>query len=130
MEYPSRTNSMNTPLFTIRLDPSLIVNGRIGTDTKPTKRTAGPYFNTTNETGSTLKAYNAKAAEQEDAILWIMQELRGASPSQVHAALGTKAPLTSIRRAMTNLTDAGKLVKMDQKVIGAFGRREHLWRVA
>lgn len=138
---------MNPPLFTIRIEPSLIVNGRIGTDVSEmtldngrTKlRVAGPpemvmscadhYFNTTNETGATLKTYRAKAAEQEDAILRIFQDIGIASPSQIHKAMNTSAPLTSIRRAMTNLTTAGKLAKMDHKVQGAYGRKEHAWKI-
>ena len=38
--------------------------------------------------------------------------------------------MTSIRRAMTDLVNAGKLVKTDQFTIGKFGKREHLWEAA
>lgn len=125
---------MNTQPFTIRLSgaitdvpyrlkgPPMVFRTLDGAG-------EGAYFNTTNETGQTLKTYQAKATEQERRILAIMQDLGMASPSQVHAAIGKTCPLTSVRRAMTNLTNAGRLVKMEQKVVGAFGRREHVWKI-
>ena len=39
-------------------------------------------------------------------------------------------PLTSIRRALTNLTNAGELVKTDKQMKGMYGRPEHQWRLA
>lgn len=89
----------------------------------------GPYFNTTSEKGATLRLYRRKAAIQDERILAIMQDLGIASPSQVHRAIGQSCPLTSVRRALTNLTSAGKLEKLDSKVAGAYGRNEHLWKV-
>lgn len=94
-----------------------------------TRTLSSVYFNTTNETGETLKTYRAKAAEQDARILAIMQDIGVASPSQVHKAMNTTAPLTSVRRAMTNLTNAGKLTKMEHKIVGPFGRREHTWKI-
>ncbi len=49
------------------------------------------------------------------------------SPSQIHGVVGKGAPVTSIRRAMTNLTKKGCLVKLKDKRTGPFGRPEHLW---
>ena len=89
------------------------------------------YHNSTNQSGPTLAAYTAKAAKQDDAVLDLFQRT-GAylSPSQAHAQLGTAAPLTSIRRAITNLTKAGLLVKTDWCVDGPFGRPEYCWVAA
>ena len=39
---------------------------------------------------------------------------------------GLKCPLTSIRRAMTNLSNEGKLIKTDVKIEGMYGKQEHL----
>ena len=40
---------------------------------------------------------------------------------------GLKCPLPSIRRAMTNLSNEGKLIKTDVKMEGMYGKLEHLW---
>ena len=87
------------------------------------------FFNTTGETGATLATYRAKASAQDRRILAIMEDLGMASPSQVWAAMDKSCPITSVRRAMTNLTSAGLLGKMDHKVMGAFGRPEHVWQI-
>ncbi len=87
------------------------------------------FFNTTGETGATLESYRAKASAQDRRILAIMEDLGMASPSQVWAAMDKSCPITSVRRAMTNLTSAGMLAKMDHKVMGAFGRPEHTWQI-
>jgi hypothetical protein len=44
--------------------------------------------------------------------------------------LNLNCPITSIRRAITNLTDAGKIIKTDQYVKGNYGKLEHLWELA
>lgn len=91
----------------------------------------GAFYNTTHQSGPTLAAYTAKAAKQDDAVLDLFQRT-GAylSPSQAHAQLGTAAPITSIRRAISNLTKAGLLVKTDFAVIGPWNREEGVWRAA
>ena len=40
---------------------------------------------------------------------------------------GLNCPITSIRRAMTNLSDDGKLEKTKEYVVGNYGKKEHLW---
>ena len=49
------------------------------------------------------------------------------SPSMVHFLTKLKCPITSIRRAMTNLSQAGKLKKTPKYTVGKFGKKEHLW---
>lgn len=79
-----------------------------------------------------------KAREQEQAVLRFFREHPGAwSPSQVHARVfSDRVPLTSVRRAMTNLSDADRcpesgppLRKTEERVDGPFGRPEHLWEI-
>jgi DNA-binding transcriptional regulator PaaX len=36
-------------------------------------------------------------------------------------------PLTSVRRALTNLSKQGKLIKTDEKKKGIYGRDEFIW---
>lgn len=89
------------------------------------------YHNTAMACGKTLSEYIRKAAEQDNEVLDIIDRLGGsASPSQVWRAVSKKWPITSCRRAMTNLTNAGKLVKTGEKRAGEYGRAECVWRMA
>lgn len=49
-------------------------------------------------------------------------------PAQLHKAYGLSWPITSTRRAFTNLTDDGILIKTDKKIKTPHGRTEHQWR--
>ena len=91
------------------------------------------FYNTTDETGSTLTSYQDKAKTQVERILEFYERHRGVpfSPSQVQTALNMQGvPITSIRRAITNLTTIDKLVKTDIKTTGLYGRDEYCWRLA
>ncbi len=96
------------------------------------------YHNTTDSVQPDLGKYEKKAKSQEDQILeWFKTDAalagvgKGFSPSVIKAILFLNtAPLTSIRRAMTNLTNRGELVKSDRQRKGPFGRPEYEWRLA
>ena len=49
---------------------------------------------------------------------------------KVCESAGRRWPLTSIRRAITNLTTDERLVRLDFQRTGIYGRPEHLWAVA
>jgi hypothetical protein len=88
------------------------------------------FYNTTRESGGDLLAYRNKAARQRDIILeFFLSRPDGQyPPSAIHHRLfGPSTPLTSIRRAITDLTSDGKLVKTDRKVKGRYGRPEYCW---
>ena len=86
------------------------------------------YFNTTNETGEALATSHRKAKTQEEAIYsYFLSCNEPLSPSMVLDRLGLNCPITSVRRAMTNLTVSGKIYKTDQYVKGNYGKHEHLW---
>ena len=89
------------------------------------------YHNTTHSAGAELKEYREKARSQEDAIHgFFLQVRRPMSPSQVWRELFNEScPLTSVRRAMTELTDSHDLEKTTVQVRGPFGRPEYLWRL-
>lgn len=92
---------------------------------------SGPYFNTTRLGGTALAEEIANAKRQDDAVLAVFNAAPGPlSPSVVwHRCwqAGKQWPLTSIRRAISNLTDDGKLVQTDRCVRGHYGKPEHLW---
>ena len=93
------------------------------------------YFNTTNSSGAQLQQYQGTAKAQEAHILKIFQNRVGYAfaPSEVRAmvvsVVQADVPITSIRRAMTNLTTAGQLEKTSQQKPGPYGRPEYLWRL-
>ena len=88
------------------------------------------YYNTTNEKGGKLKESHRKARTQEEIIYsYFFTYGKPLSPSQVLDKLNLNCPITSIRRAMTNLTLDNKIIKTDERVKGLYGKSEHLWRL-
>lgn len=68
------------------------------------------------------------AKGQDAAVLEVFRSTGWAmSPSQVHSRMPGRVLLTSVRRAISNLTAAGALVKLDALVDGPWGRPEGLW---
>ena len=89
------------------------------------------YYNTNDETGTTLQQSRGNAKTQEGIILEFFTNNPNLqlSPFEISDTLELNAPITSIRRAMTNLTLEGKLKKTDVKVIGPYGKNVHTWRL-
>lgn len=93
------------------------------------------HYNTTHETGETLKQINLFAESQADRILWMAKNGVPAlfTPWNVTNAykriFGKKILATSVRRAMSDLTDAGYLEMTEVMVMGPEGRREHIWKL-
>lgn len=90
------------------------------------------YYNTTHSTRGQLSRFEGKALSQEERILeWFREYEQPASPSGLCQLLyHGQVPVTSIRRAFTNLTNAGDLVKTDNQVEGPYGRPEYQWKLA
>tara|TARA_B100000282_G_scaffold268341_1_gene221113 strand:- start:190 stop:519 length:330 start_codon:yes stop_codon:yes gene_type:complete len=91
------------------------------------------FYNTINEQPSELAVSIAKAKSQEEKIMKCFYYYESKytnlcfSPSMVLNMTNLKCPLTSIRRAMTNLSNEGKLIKTNNKIKGLYGKQEHLW---
>jgi len=66
---------------------------------------------------------------QEQKILNFFNYNRDAvlTPPQVKDAVGLTCPLTSVRRALTVLTEKGKLKKTRETGDGIFGQPNHKW---
>ncbi len=89
------------------------------------------YHNTNNEQGAVLQRSEAKADTQELIILEHFLEGHQHTPDEVwHACFDNRTPLTSVRRAITNLTNDGHLEKTDQQRRGMYGKMVHVWRLA
>ena len=92
------------------------------------------YYNTTNQRGRPLEESQAKTETQEDRVLKIFNLVpeRPMGPNMVMKMYNnhfTSTPITSIRRAMTDLTIQGKLIKHDQMEMGGYGKMEHTWKL-
>ena len=89
------------------------------------------YYNTTNEKGSELTASVLNAKSQTEQVLEFFKchSEFGYSASVVHRILKLNCPLTSIRRAMTNLYKSDLLIKTEEKVIGNYGKPEYKYKI-
>ena len=92
------------------------------------------FYNTINESGSDLKNSNQRVRTQNELIFDIFNDTKKPlSPVHVHLvfeAYHKSAPLTSIRRGITQLTSAGKLIKTSERVDGLYGKPNHKWKLA
>ena len=94
------------------------------------------YHNTTESTGEELKTYRKKALTQEQKILEYLKQdpYRPITPSAAWRWIfkGEKGntPIGSVRRALTELTNDGHLVKTTAQTKGPYNRPEFIWRLA
>ena len=89
------------------------------------------YYNTNDEAGNTLRSSRNKTKTQEEIILEFFTNNPNLqlSPFEISDTLELNAPITSIRRAMTNLTLEGKLKKTNVMGVGPYGKHVHTWRL-
>ena len=91
------------------------------------------YYNTTNIEDKQLTLFDQLATKQEHQVYEAMKLLGKASPSLIHRVLELnhrkKYPITSVRRAIHDLTDSGKLIKTNEQITGDWGRPESVWMV-
>jgi len=90
------------------------------------------FYNTTNETNPELATYQGQAKTQDQKIMiWFHSRVfnSGFTPSEIMHNVLPEAPITSVRRSMSNLTADGKLVKTLEKRKGIYGRPEYVWKL-
>jgi Fe2+ or Zn2+ uptake regulation protein len=95
----------------------------------------GDFYNTIQEDDNALELSKKKAERQEDRILDYFQRhpFDSYTPFEIqHRVFGAngKVPITSVRRALTNLTDSGLLEKLEDFKLEVFGKRNHKWALA
>jgi hypothetical protein len=94
------------------------------------------YYNTNRETGDTLQISWNKSNKQKKLIyhIFVSGVESSFAPHQIKDILNERFdenyPLTSVRRAITDLTTEGVLYKTEHKVKGSYGKKVHTWRVA
>lgn len=90
------------------------------------------FHNTTGLLPSEKWEREKKAMKQTDLVLEFFKQRphNDYTPAQVWEQEQFKVyPLTSIRRAMSDLTKAGELVKTDNKRTGAYGEVNYTWKL-
>lgn len=85
------------------------------------------YYNTTRLSGAELQTAVSEARGQEELIMELFKIKADRTPSELYNALGCRYPITSIRRAVTNLTNAFVLIKTEAQKTGIYGKPEHVW---
>jgi len=90
-----------------------------------------PFYNTNKSTTEEAEAENIKTNKQENSIMDYFQNNSPYefTPFEINDAVLFATPITSVRRAMTNLTDKGFLEKTDRLKIGRYGKKNHVWKL-
>jgi hypothetical protein len=92
------------------------------------------YYNTNRESGELLRLSREYALSQQELILYYFRRHGTGerySPDQIREMVfDNSIPLTSVRRAMTNLTDAGYLEKTLIMRQGSYGKQVHTWTLS
>lgn len=89
------------------------------------------FHNTTGRAGDELRHRQDRAGSQQEIILLFFENhrLETFTPDEIRDRLfNYDTPITSIRRAITNLTDAGNLKKTGVMRPGRFGAVTHTWQ--
>jgi hypothetical protein len=91
------------------------------------------FYNTINLSGDDLKQAVATAKKEQEAIMLIFENTgKPFTPSAIHGMLtraGHTWLLTSVRRAITDLTTEGKLEMLPNMKVGPYGSKEHFWKL-
>jgi len=88
------------------------------------------HYNTTAQTGETLRQHKAGAKEQESRILEYMTNQRGVPFTAEMIEAAFVLPRTSVSRALANLTANGEIEKSSKaRWKSSYGRACHAWRV-
>lgn len=104
----------------------------VSSDRVEAMRVSTVYHNTTAKKGDDLNAAQVKASKQTEIILQLFRQHPHTSftPWDVYNHLGQQMMITSVRRAITTLTDAGYLEKTaDRRKSGPANETSFTWRM-
>jgi hypothetical protein len=93
---------------------------------------ATSFYNTIALEGAALEEARRSGAVQTDVVLAFFKLFPDHSftPAEVHRLILPHAPITSVRRAITDLTKAGKLRKTSERRVGDYGQLNYAWALA
>jgi hypothetical protein len=89
------------------------------------------YYNTTKSKGRTLANFQQSAKNQDEKVMLIYKaSMKGLTASEVFRQYPDKrVPLTSIRRAITNLMNDKRLVKTEIQKPGMYDKPEYVYQI-
>ncbi len=85
------------------------------------------YYNTVSESGQQLDLFKSKANTQDERILELFKVSGKLSASLIFPLMN--CPITSIRRSLNTLENNMKIMKLEVKVRGMYGRLEYLYKI-
>ena len=92
------------------------------------------YYNTTDAPAEVVVKRKQHNLKQDDRILEIFKRAqKPLTPFDVFhqhkVQYHFEIPITSVRRAITNLTQSGKLIKSNTKKEGDYSRENYTWKI-
>ncbi len=87
------------------------------------------FHNTINESGERLTELKKNAKTQQEKILqyFFQNSIYCFTPFEIQAHVLPNNPITSIRRAITNLTTQGHLIKDSEQKVEKYGVKNNYW---
>jgi len=90
------------------------------------------YYNTTNEKQPELGLLWKRTENQKEIVKRIfnsnLQGFTAFEAWKIYESLGVTCPLTSIRRAVSDLTEEGYLIMTPDKRIGGYGSQNFIYK--
>jgi len=88
------------------------------------------FYNTIQLNGKDLQTAKSNCKSQEEYIKWIFSKKPNLqiTPSELLNYFEKNVPITSVRRALTNLTNDNFLEKTEKFRMGKYGKPEHIWK--
>ena len=90
------------------------------------------YYNTLGIADRQLRDAIEKTTKQEKIVLLLFEAKKEMTPCECHAMyvhVVKNTPLTSIRRAITDLTTKGSLIQTGSKRLGIYGKDNYVWKI-
>jgi hypothetical protein len=95
------------------------------------------FYNTVGATGQELKKFQKQAETQESKILAFFSSYPNDTFTKHEikinlvrlGKISDRTPESSISRALTDLMNDGKIVKLDKMRMGEFDKPNHLWKL-
>jgi hypothetical protein len=92
-------------------------------------KNSNTYFNTTNQDIDYVNKRKAKNKTQEFLVYDLFKNHKTLTASEVLHKFPKQVPITSVRRAMSNLQQEEKLVKTTDTKTGIYGAPEHYYTI-
>lgn len=86
------------------------------------------FYNTIKEPKVVVAQYEAANATQQDLVLEYFRREKRSTTARAARVLNIN--LNSVRRSVTNLTDMGKLIKTNERVVEQFGKVNFIYEIA